>query len=292
MARFDTPPLAQAAITLARAIILLLLGLFALSLFSSQAQAAERIISLSPSTTELAFAAGLGDKLVAVSAYSDYPEAAKKLEHVASWQGVNVERILALKPDLILAWRGGNPQRPLDQLASFGIPIFYSDPVNIDQIAGDLDKLAQHSPHPEQAHQAAEQLRQQVAELRRHYTRKPPLRTFLQFGTQPLFTSSGHTLQSEIVSLCGGENIFAGSRVPWPQVSREQVMIRQPQVIVVSGDKSQAENISAFWRPQLAVPVITLNEDWFNRAGPRILLAAKQLCQQMASLPSPVAESH
>ncbi|OWF84420.1 vitamin B12 ABC transporter substrate-binding protein BtuF [Yersinia kristensenii] len=266
--------------------------LLLLSLFTSSSLAAERVISLSPSTTELAYAAGLGDKLIAVSAYSDYPEAAKKLEHVASWQGVNIERILALKPDLILAWRGGNPQRPLDQLASFGIPIFYSDPINIDQIADDLDKLAQYSPHPEQAHQAAIQLRHEATELHRQNARNQPLRTFLQFGTQPLFTSSGHTLQSEVVSLCGGENIFAGSRVPWPQVSREQVMTRQPQVIVVSGDKSQADNIHTFWRPQLAVPVITLNEDWFNRAGPRILLAAKQLCQQMASLPSPVAESH
>ncbi|END6100166.1 vitamin B12 ABC transporter substrate-binding protein BtuF [Yersinia enterocolitica] len=287
MVRFNIISLLRATIILPQAAMLLLLGLF-----NSPALAAERIISLSPSTTEMAYAAGLGDKLVAVSAYSDYPAAAKKLEHVASWQGVNVERILALKPDLILAWRGGNPQRPLDQLASFGIPIFYSDPVNIDQIADDLDKLAQYSPYPEQAHQSAQQLRQEVRELRSHNTRSQPLRTFLQFGSQPLFTSSGHTLQSEVISFCGGENIFAGSRVPWPQVSREQVMIRQPQVIVVSGDKSQANNISAFWQPQLTVPIITLNEDWFNRAGPRILLAAKQLCQQMASLPSSVAESH
>ncbi|MDA5494006.1 vitamin B12 ABC transporter substrate-binding protein BtuF [Yersinia intermedia] len=278
--------------SLSRATIILLLGLFSLALYAPLAVAVERIISLSPSTTELAYAAGLGDKLVAVSAYSDYPEAAKKLEQVASWQGVNVERILALKPDLILAWRGGNPQRPLDQLAAFGIPIFYSDPVNMDQIAGDLDKLAQYSSHPEQARQAAAQLRQKVTELRRHNARNPPLRTFLQFGTQPLFTSSGHTLQSEVISLCGGENIFAGSRVPWPQVSREQVMTRQPQVIVVSGDQPQADNVKAFWQPQLAIPVITLNEDWFNRSGPRILLAAEQLCQQMATLQSPVAESH
>ncbi|QAX81077.1 vitamin B12 ABC transporter substrate-binding protein BtuF [Yersinia hibernica] len=262
------------------------------SLLTKSVLAAERVISLSPSTTELAYAAGLGDKLIAVSAYSDYPAAAKKLEHVASWQGVNVERILALKPDLILAWRGGNPQRPLDQLASFGIPIFYSDPANIDQIADDLDKLAQYSPQPEKAHLAAGKLRQEVSELRNNNARSQPLRTFLQFGTQPLFTSSGHTLQSEVISLCGGENIFAGSRVPWPQVSREQVMTRQPQLIVVSGDKSQADNIHTFWQPQLTVPVITLNEDWFNRAGPRIVLAAKQLCQQMASLPSSVAESH
>ncbi|MDN0119315.1 vitamin B12 ABC transporter substrate-binding protein BtuF [Yersinia frederiksenii] len=285
-----SPP--RAAIIRPQAAIILLLGLLILSALMSRAMAVERIISLSPSTTELAYAAGLGDKLIAVSAYSDYPEAAKKLEHVASWQGVNVERILALKPDLILAWRGGNPQRPLEQLASFGIPIFYSDPVNINQIADDLDKLAQYSPHPEQAHQAAEQLRLQVAELRSHNTRSQPLRTFLQFGTQPLFTSSAHTLQSEVISLCGGANIFAHSRVPWPQVSREQVIIRKPQVIVVSGDGSQTENINTFWRPQLAVPVIALNEDWFNRAGPRIVLAAKQLCQQMASLPSTVAESH
>nr|WP_042840191.1 vitamin B12 ABC transporter substrate-binding protein BtuF [Yersinia aldovae] len=266
---------------------ILLTGLLTLPLW-----AAQRVVSLSPSTTELAYAAGLGDKLVAVSAYSDYPEAAKQLEHVASWQGVNVERILALKPDLILAWRGGNPQRPLDQLAAFGIPILYSDPINLDQIASDLDKLAQYSPHPEQAHQAAEQFRQQVAELRSRYARNKPLRTFLQFGTQPLFTSSGHTLQSEVVSLCGGKNIFAASPVPWPQVSREQVMTRQPQLIVVGGTQSQADNVSAFWQPQIDAPVITLNEDWFNRAGPRILLAAKQLCQQMASIPTPVAESH
>ncbi|MBE8294401.1 vitamin B12 ABC transporter substrate-binding protein BtuF, partial [Leptospira borgpetersenii serovar Ballum] len=91
---------------------------------------------------------------------------------------------------------------------------------------------------------------------------------------------------------CGGENIFADSRVPWPQVSREQVMTRKPQVIVVSGTQSQVDNVSAFWLPQLVVPVIALNEDWFNRASPRILLAAQQLCQQMASIPTPVAESH
>ncbi|AHM75676.2 vitamin B12 ABC transporter substrate-binding protein BtuF [Yersinia hibernica] len=286
MVRLKIAPRARAAIILALA------GILLFSLLTKSVLAAERVISLSPSTTELAYAAGLGDKLIAVSAYSDYPAAAKKLEHVASWQGVNVERILALKPDLILAWRGGNPQRPLDQLASFGIPIFYSDPANIDQIADDLDKLAQYSSQPEKAHLAAGKLRQEVSELRNNNARSQPLRTFLQFGTQPLFTSSGHTLQSEVISLCGGENIFAGSRVPWPQVSREQVMTRQPQLIVVSGDKSQADNIHTFWQPQLTVPVITLNEDWFNRAGPRIVLAAKQLCQQMASLPSSVAESH
>ena len=93
--------------------------------------AADRIISLAPHTTELAYAAGLGNKLVAASAWSNYPEEAKNLEKVASWQGINLEKVIALKPDLILAWRGSNPQRILDQLANLGIPIFYSNPLSI-----------------------------------------------------------------------------------------------------------------------------------------------------------------
>lgn len=248
------------------------------------AHAAQRVISLAPSTTELAYAAGMGETLLAVSAYSNYPPEATKLEQVASWQGVNLERILALKPDLILAWRGGNPQRILDQLASFGIPIFYADAKNIDEIAQSLDALAQYSPHPEQAHQAANDLRQQMAELKSRYASNQPRRVLLQFGTQPLFTSSAATLQSQVLSLCGAENIFAESRVPWPQVSREQVLVRKPQAIVIAGGEQQINNVKAFWAPQLQVPVIALDEDWFNRAGPRVMLAAQSLCSQLAEI--------
>jgi vitamin B12 transport system substrate-binding protein len=246
--------------------------------------AAQRVISLAPNTTELAYAAGMGDVLLAVSAYSDYPPPAKKLEQVASWQGINLERVLALQPDLILAWRGGNPQRVLDQLAAFGIPIFYADATNIADIAQNLDDLAQYSPHPEQAHQAATQLRQQTAELKARYAHNQPRRVLLQFGTQPLFTSSGETLQSQILALCGGENIFAESKMPWPQISREQVLARKPQAIVITGGEKQITSVQAFWAPQLEVPVIALDEDWFNRPGPRIILAAQQLCRQLAEV--------
>lgn len=252
--------------------------------FALSANAAQRVISLAPNTTELAYAAGMGETLVAASAYSDYPPAAKKLEQVASWQGMNLERILALKPDLILAWRGGNPQRLLDQLASFGIPIFYADAKNIDDIAKSLDALAQYSPHPEQAHQAAESMRQQMAALKTQYAHNQPRRVLLQFGTQPLFTASAATLQSQVLALCGAENIFANSRMPWPQISREQVLARQPQTIVITGGEQQISSVKAFWAPQLAVPIIALNEDWFNRAGPRIMLAAQELCSQLAEI--------
>ncbi|MDX7991611.1 vitamin B12 ABC transporter substrate-binding protein BtuF [Xenorhabdus littoralis] len=242
---------------------------------------ASRVISLAPSTTELAYAAGLGDQLVAVSAYSDYPEAAKKLEQVADWQGINVERIIALKPDLILAWRGGNPQRPLDQLAALGIPIFYSDVKKVEDVATELERLADYSPHPDVAKKAASEIRQKFNQLKHDYANLAPKQVFLQFGMNPIFTSSSHTIQSEIVSTCGGRNIFADSPVPWPQVNREQVLTRKPEVIVIGGTEEQKQRVADFWQPQMKVNIIALNDDWFSRAGPRVILATEQLCKQL-----------
>nr|WP_240461475.1 vitamin B12 ABC transporter substrate-binding protein BtuF [Pectobacterium brasiliense] len=246
----------------------------------------QRVISLAPHATEMAYAAGMGEQLIAVSAWSDYPPEAKKLEQVASWQGINLERILALKPDLILAWREGNPQRPLEQLANFSIPIVYLDAKTLDDIPASLRQLATYSRHPEQAERAATDFQQEIGELQSagKAPHAAPLRVFIQFGTQPLFTSSQATLQSQIVSLCGAENVFSDSPVPWPQVSREQVLRRQPQAIIVGGTPDRIASVQAFWQPQLAVPVITVNEDWFSRSGPRLLLAAQQICSQLAEL--------
>lgn len=131
--------------------------------------------------------------------------------------------------------------------------------------AGDIGRL--YSPHPAQARQAASALRNQQATLAKRY-------------------AGGATLQSQILALCGGRNVFAASPVPWPQVSREQVLIRHPQVIIAPGDATAARQVSDFWRPQLTVPVIAVNEDSFTRPGPRILLAARQLCAQPAQLRS------
>ncbi|MBE5215660.1 vitamin B12 ABC transporter substrate-binding protein BtuF [Pectobacterium carotovorum] len=246
----------------------------------------QRVISLAPHATEMAYAAGMGEQLIAVSAWSDYPPEAKKLEQVASWQGINLERILALKPDLILAWREGNSQRPLEQIANFSIPIVYLDAKTLDDIPASLRQLATYSRHPEQAEQAATNFQQEIDKLQHAGERHnaAPLRVFLQFGTQPLFTSSKATLQSQIVSLCGAENVFSDSPVPWPQVSREQVLRREPQAIIVGGAPERIASVQAFWQPQLAVPVITVNEDWFSRSGPRLLLAAQQICSQLAEL--------
>lgn len=248
---------------------------------------ADRVITLSPSATEMAYAAGMGDNIVGVSAYSDYPEDAKNIEQVANWQGINIERILLLKPDLVIAWQGGNPQRSLDQLKALGISIIYSDPQSIEEIADDLVTLSNYSHHPDIALKNAQQLRQQYRALQQKYvsniSNHTKKKVFIQFGMQPLFTTSARTLQSHITALCGGENIFANSPVTWPQVSREQVLTKQPDLIIFSGKAEQIPTVQTFWQPQLTVPVIAIDEDSFSRPSPRIINAAQQICEAIAT---------
>lgn len=242
--------------------------------------AAPGVVSLSPGNTELAFAAGITP--LAVSAWSDYPEEAKKLEQVANWQGMNLERIVALKPDVVLAWRAGNAQRQVNQLQALGIKVVWLDPTTVEGVIAALRRLGEYSPTPETAVKAADNLAQEFAALKTQYAQATKKKVFLQFGQQPLFTSGKGSIQNEIVDVCGGQNIFADSRVPWPQVSREQVLTRRPQAIIITGDKSKIPPVQQFWHPQLNIPIIAVNDDWFSRPGPRIILAAKQLCAQLA----------
>ncbi|MBT9426608.1 vitamin B12 ABC transporter substrate-binding protein BtuF [Enterobacter oligotrophicus] len=242
--------------------------------------AAPRVITLSPANTELAFAAGITP--VGVSSFSDYPPQAADIEQVATWQGMNLERIVALKPDLVLAWRGGNAERQVNQLSSLGIKVMWVDAVSIEQVAQALRDLAPYSPTPKKAVQAAQQLLSDYAALKSRYDTPAKKRVFLQFGSQPLFTTGKGSIQNQVLEACGGENIFAASRVPWPQVSREQVLARQPQAIIVVGSASEIPKIEQFWQRQLKIPVIALHSDWFERASPRIILAAKQLCAALA----------
>ncbi|WP_158781760.1 vitamin B12 ABC transporter substrate-binding protein BtuF [Pantoea sp. BAV 3049] len=253
--------------------------LLLLSCFGTAAASAPRVVTLAPNLTELAFAAGITP--VGVSAYSDYPPAAEKIEQVANWQGINTERIIGLRPDVVLAWRDGNPQRQVDQLKAFGIKVEWIEPATVSEMIAGVRQLKAWSPQPEKAEQEAQLLQKQWEALQQRYASQPKKAVFLQFGMQPLFTASRNTLQNEILQVCGGENIFADSRVAWPQVSREQVLMRHPEVVVIGGDPQRVPAIKAFWHPQLNVRVIPVKDDWFSRPGPRIMLAAQQLCSQL-----------
>lgn len=265
------------------------LSLLLWSFFSSAEQrnsnAAQRVISLAPSATELAYSAGLGDKLVAVSEHSDYPEQATHLEHVANYKSINIERIVALEPDLILAWRAGNPQKPLEQLKALGFNLYYTDSKTIDDIPRTIAELSQYSEFPQTGKMKAEQFTQRLQQLRQKHQTQQPIKYFYQLSAAPIITVSDGHWPAEVFSLCGGENIFANSRVPYPQVGLEQVVIAQPEALFTSNHDTYDVTLWKPWGDQ--VPAVknqhiwTLTADWINRPTERTLLAVEQVCQYL-----------
>jgi vitamin B12 transport system substrate-binding protein len=247
--------------------------------------APQRIISLAPHATELAFAAGLGDKLIAVSEYSDYPEQAKSIERVSNYQGFKLERIVALKPDLILVWPAGNPMREVEKLEKFGFSLHYSTTQSLSDIADNIEALSQYADDPSIGQQAAYDFRQKLNSAKRRYTTDVAVSYFYQLSEKPIITVARNNWPSVVFEFCGGQNVFEKSPVPYPQVSIEQVIVRQPQAIFTSEHAIANGNMWDKWHSQL--PAVeqghlwSLTSDWLNRPTPRTLLAVEEVCQRL-----------
>lgn len=250
---------------------------------SPLAHSIERVISLAPSSTELVYAAGLGDKLVAVSEYSDYPEEAQLLEKVANFDSVNIERIIALNPDLIVAWRSGGSIKSLNQLKGLGFSIYYSDTTYVADIADRIEELSQYADQPDVGRTNAKAFREELKRLQDQYSSRTPISYFYQLSSKPIYTIANNHWPSEVFSLCGGINIFEQSPTPYPQVGLEQVIVKAPQVMFTSPHTVQNTELWTPWQKQIPAVsnkfIWSLNADWLNRPTPRSLKAIEQACQ-------------
>lgn len=260
----------------------------ALASMTVAAKPVERVISLAPHATEIAYAAGLGDKLIAVSDRSDYPQQVKSLEKVANYQGIKIERIIALQPDLIIAWPAGNPVRELEKLKQFGFNIYQSKTDSLQDIANNIEQLSQYSEDPSQGQAAADAYRQTLKQLKQRYQTDKPVRYFYQLSETPIITVAQDKWPSEVFDFCGGENVFASSSAPYPQVGIEQVVVQNPDVIFTSEHAIQNGNMWQEWQDQLSAVqnqhVWILNSDWLNRPTPRTTQAIEQVCDYFESV--------
>lgn len=258
-----------------------------LTSMTTTAKPVERVISLAPHATEIAYAAGIGNKLVAVSAHSDYPRQVKSLEKVANYQGIKIERIIALQPDLIIAWPAGNPIRELEKLKQFGFNIYPSKTDSLQDIAINIEQLSQYSDDPSVGQAAADTYRQALRQLKQRYQTEIPVRYFYQLSEAPIITVAQGKWPSEVFDFCGGENVFASSSAPYPQVGVEQVVIQDPDVIFTSEHAIQNGTMWQDWREQLIAVknqrVWSLNSDWLNRPTPRTIRAIEQVCEYFES---------
>ena len=248
---------------------------------------ARRIVSLAPHATENLFAAGAGERLVGAVEYSNYPEAAKKIRCVGDYSRPDLEAIVALKPDLVVVWQSGNAAATVEKLKALGLAVYQTQPDRLEDIPANIEKLGRLAGSAAVAKRAAADFRQRLAALRKRYSARPLVPVFYQAWQQPLLTVGGDQIISNVIHLCGGENIFAGLAAKAPSVSMEAVLAADPEAIVASGMGHDTPIGLAEWRAWKGMKAVArgnlfhVSADLMQRPTPRLLDGANQLCRHL-----------
>ncbi|AKS07887.1 cobalamin-binding protein [Pseudomonas trivialis] len=252
---------------------------FLLLALSAQALAAERVVSLAPSLSEIVAELGAADLLAGVLDGGDRPAALAQVPSVGRYGQLDMERLLSLKPDLILLWPGSVGPAQREQLQRLNIPVYVAEPHSLEQLTTQVQAIAEQLGRPEAGRQLAAQLRQRLAELRQRYQRAEPLRVFYQVWNQPLYTVGGGQIISDALNVCGARNVFDDLTLPAPQVSIESVLQRDPELILV-GDQAQKEAWKVW--PAMAARVRVVPDKGLERPSGQMLEAVARLCQVIA----------
>jgi iron complex transport system substrate-binding protein len=252
---------------------------------AAHAAPARRIVSLAPNITELLYSAGAGDRLIAAVEFSDYPEAAKRLPRIGDAFRIDYERVLALKPDLIIAWRDGTPPAIVEELRRLKQPVRELEIANLDDVATGLRELGSWAGTSTVAAQVADEYLARLSALRSAHKSDTPLTVFFEISQTPLYTVNDRHPISEVIRVCGGRNVFADLDQLAPAVGIESVLARNPDVILVADDEPEA---LPYWRrwPQLTAVrdgnLYAVSSDRISRATVRILDGAAQVCERLS----------
>ncbi|NWN50979.1 cobalamin-binding protein [Pseudomonas sp. MAFF 301514] len=250
-----------------------------LLVFGAQALAAERVVSLAPSLSEIVVELGAADVLVGVLDGGERPAALVQVQSVGQYGQLDMERLLSLKPDLILLWPGSVGPAQREQLQRLNIPVYVAEPHSLEQLTTQVQAIAEQLGRADAGRQLAAQLRQRLAELRQRYQRGEPLRVFYQVWNQPLYTVGGGQIISDALSVCGARNVFDDLKLPAPQVSIESVLQRDPEMILV-GDQAQKETWKVW--PTMAERVRLVPDKGLERPSGQMLEAVARLCEVIA----------
>tara|TARA_B110000240_G_scaffold101194_1_gene114606 strand:- start:101 stop:964 length:864 start_codon:yes stop_codon:yes gene_type:complete len=250
-------------------------------------QPAKRIVALAPHIVENLYSAGAGDKLVGVVSYSNFPDEAKNVPEVGTYNAFSLEQVLALNPDLVVMWGSGNGMQTLSTFEALGIPVYVSELRQLSDVPKSIRNLSQLAGTPAIGEAEASRIETELNALHRRYGEKRSLSVLYQIWNDPLQTVNGEHLISEIISLCGGYNIFGDARSLAPRVSIESVLLRDPDAIVASGMGEARPEWLDQWRAYPSLTAVAdealffVNPDHLQRPSARIVLGARSLCQQL-----------
>jgi iron complex transport system substrate-binding protein len=243
-----------------------------------------RIVSLSPHITELLFAAGAGGRIVGVDDASDYPPAAARIDRLGEVDQLDIERLLKMNPTLVIVWGSGTPPRSNAELERLHLHLYVTEQRRLDDIGTtliDFGRLAGTLPI---AAEAAREFQVELAQLRDRFAGRPRLKVFYQVWDRPLYTLSGAHVVSEVLSLCGGDNIFADLSTLAPAVDKEAVLSSDPDVILIGAAGEDGARQARDWNKYASLRavqrhhVFNVDPSLIGRMAPRILLGIRQVC--------------
>jgi iron complex transport system substrate-binding protein len=247
----------------------------------------KRIVTLSPHGAEIVFAVGAGDRLVGVSDFTDYPAEAARIDRVASGFGVDWERLFELAPDLVIAWHSGNGAATVERLHALGFNVYVTEPSVLEDVAvmlRDIGRLVGDEPA---GAAAADAFEARIRTLRAEHRDADEVSVFYQISGQPLMTLNDRHMLADVLHSCGGRNVFGELSSIAPVVGLEDVLLRDPHVILLSSGLPAADAIADEWRSRdglraaAADTVYVVSADYLNRSGPRLVAAVEEVCRSL-----------
>ncbi len=247
---------------------------------------AQRIISLSPHSVELLFALGVGDRIIGTTDFSDFPAAANKIERIGGYHGIQMERIVELQPDLIVAWQGGNRSDELKMLEKLGLPVYRSETKRLHHITDELKALGKLTGTEEKANALIADFNRQLAALTLANKEKEKVTFFYQLWSAPIRTISEGSWINEMLEICGGKNIVNNPDVDYPQISLETVLLNAPMAIIIPSshghDNGKLSGLK--WSDWPEIPAVKnnhiyrINGDILHRFSLRVVEATQTIC--------------
>ena len=247
-------------------------------------QPARRIVSLAPHITESLFAIGAGSRVIGTVSYSDYPEAAKAIPIVGSYDRINAERVVAMEPDLVIAWLEGNSPAAIQNLRNLGIRVFVTNPKVLEDIPDSLRDFSRLTGMQDNGFPVAGKFRRQVRSLEKQYAGKQKISVFYQVWDEPLLTLNDNNLIADVIRLCGGTNVFGAAIQPHPVVNVESVLNADPQVIFASGMGEERPDWLDEWagwpvRAARNRHLYFIPPSLLQRHSTRVIVGARKMCE-------------
>ena len=245
-----------------------------------------RIIALAPHIVEMLFDIGAGGQIIATTAHADYPLAAQKIPSIGSSLRIQLERVIELQPDLIIAWKSGNPGDDLARIKQLGFNVVYSQPDSFDDVAKELRLFGQLSGHSEQAEAVASKFLSDLASIKKQYGQKKPLTGFYEVWSRPLTTIAKGSWPQQFLDICRIQNPFHQAQAQYPQVNIEQILQSNIELIIQPLSENQTDKEGYTWNKWPIIPavkhkqIIILDADVVHRMTTRSLHALNNLCQQ------------